>query len=99
LVGDGFPPFCFPQIRVSYTPSKQEKRANDPFFFSRWKKERRGTELLPWTGQGSCRGQNRLTEGKDDGWTEAMPQATVCGYGLTTDWQWAINHSRMSSRN
>lgn len=20
------------------------------------------------------------------------PQATVCGYGLMTDWQWAINH-------
>lgn len=69
------------------------------FTQDRKKRGGRGRNWLPRAGQGSCRGQNRLTEGKDDGWTEAMPQATVCGYGLATDWQWAINHSRMGSRD
>ncbi|GFF37079.1 LOW QUALITY PROTEIN: hypothetical protein IFM46972_05103 [Aspergillus udagawae] len=83
------------QTQVSYNPLQEGETSDRPFLFLKVRervKERNGTGC-PGPVRAAVAERTALPKGKDDGWTEAKPRATVCGYGLTTDWQWAINHS------
>lgn len=88
-------PFLFPQPWVSYTPPSR-KNERPTLSLSQGAMERKGADETGCPGpvRAAVAGGTTLPK---VGKVRAMgdrrkPQATVCGYGLTTDWQWAINH-------